>query len=132
MCQSWIISKYAYVEEDGRKYNTDGTDLTNAGPHSVLFSKQKNKALTCTSSKLLSQTGIDASEFLSYSNQISDLVWVCCLGVRLSSLAGRSSTLPWLCYKPSEKRSERLLCIRASVYMLIMILQKYLQKYFPQ
>lgn len=35
MHQTRIISKYAYAEEDGRKYNTDGTDLTNTGPHSA-------------------------------------------------------------------------------------------------
>jgi len=35
VCQTRLISKYAYAEEDGKKYNTDGTDLTNMGPHSV-------------------------------------------------------------------------------------------------
>lgn len=94
VCQGRIIIKYACAEEDGRKYNTDGTDLTNTGPHSMLFSLQKNKALTYTSSKLLLQTGKNASEFLSYSNQISDLVCTCSLGAGLSCLAGRSSTLP--------------------------------------
>lgn len=102
MCQNRIISKHACAEEDGRKYNTDGTDLTNTGPHSMLFSQQKNKALTCTSSKLLSQTSIDAFKFLS-SNQISDLVWACSLGVKLSCLDRRSSTLPWLCYRKDIK-----------------------------
>lgn len=31
VCQT-RISKYANAEEDGRKYNTDGTDLTNTVP----------------------------------------------------------------------------------------------------
>lgn len=37
MCESRITTKYANADGDGRKYNTDGTDLTNTGPHSVLF-----------------------------------------------------------------------------------------------
>lgn len=107
VCQNRIISKHAFAEEDGRKYNTDGTDLMNPRTHFLLIMLVQKEIHYFH--KLLSEQALTD---LSFSHiAVKYLAWhgVVPVALDLCQAERLSFSLPKLCYGFSDKKPQRLL-----------------------